>query len=197
MTTDPQHEKMIQHHGPVHSEPHSGAHSGTTFEGTDASVKIVLGSLAIIALTLVITAIITLPIENILKTANPTGNLPSPLSPARVIPQAPVLQVAPWNSFPELRAHEDKVLLSSGTDAQGHTHIPISQAMSSVVTQLKIRPEAPQGVMVPGGQGRDFAGSLKAMPAPYQNAVSEQAPAAMIQGEIRKQGAKQKNAPQQ
>lgn len=201
MKTDPQHERFIQHHGPVESHPHTGAHSDTSFEGSDASVKMVLGSLGIIALTLVITAIITLPIENILKEANPTGNLPSPIAPARVLAPTPRLQVHPWNTFPELRAHEDSVLFSTGTDAGGHTRIPIAQAIDTVASQLKIRPASPEGLTVPGGQGRDFAGSVNRMPASYLTPIPQQP--AMIQGEIRKAGAtprhggQQKNAPQQ
>jgi hypothetical protein len=181
MSHDPKHDKVDKftkaHGHEVHSEPHAG-HGGTTYEGTDASVKVIIGSLAVIALTLVITAVITLPIQNILKQANPPGELPSPLAPDRVIPPLPVLQVHPWETFPDLRAHEDEVLNSSGKDENGHFHIPIDQAVDSVVSQLKIRPSAPQGLTVPGGQGRDFAGSLSAMPPAYQKPT--------IRGEIRK-----------
>ena len=186
---DPAHEKFIQHHGPVHSEPHSGEHADTSYEGTDASVGMVIGSLGVIALTLFITAVITFPIDNLLKKANPTGNLPSPLSPERVIPTTPRIEVHPWDTLPELRKHEQAVLTSSGKDSGGQTHIPIDQAISQVAAQLPIRPNAAQGLMVPGGQGRDFAGSLSGMPAPYQ-AIMRQAEAAKIspaiQGEIRK-----------
>ena len=186
------HDKFIQHHGPVHSEPHGGPHAGTTYEGTDASVKMVLGSLGIIALTLVVTALLTIPIQNILRRANPPGNLPSPLAPARIIPKGPLLQVHPWNELPELRAAEDKQLSSSGADTQGHRHVAVEEAMNTVVSQLKIRPNAGPGLTVPGGQGRDFAGSLQAMPAPYKyqgtaaaGETSSRQPV-VIQGEIRK-----------
>src|SRR5439155_4092149 len=120
------------HDQPVHSEPHAG-HEGTTYEGTDASVGIVVGSLAVIALTLVITAVVTLPIQNILKRANPPGELPSPLAPSRVVPPAPVLEVHPWETFPDLRAHEDEILNSVGKDVAGHTHVPIEGAMDAVI----------------------------------------------------------------
>ncbi len=112
-----------QHHGPVHSEPHAG-HEGTSFEGTDASVTMVVGSLAIIALTLIVTALITFPIQNMLRTANPPGDLPSPISPARVIPNEPRLQVHPWEVFPDLVAAQEAELHSSGKDQGGVTIYP-------------------------------------------------------------------------
>jgi hypothetical protein len=153
----------------------------------------VVGSLAVIALTLVITAIVTFPIDNLLKQANPPGHLPSPLSPERVIPAKPRLEVHPWNSLPELRAHEQEVLNSSGKDAAGHTHISIDQAIDQVALQLPVRANAGPGLTVPGGQGLDFANSLSAMPAPYQAILQQAAqqpaagkPGLTIQGEIRK-----------
>lgn len=189
------HDKYIQHHGPVNSDPHIGPH-GTHFERVDASVKMVLGSLAIIAVTLVVTALLTVPIEDLLKKTIPPSSLPSPLSPARVIPKGPLLQVHPWNELPDLRASEDKMLSTAGADGQGHKHIPIDDAMNAVLPQLKIRPDAAPGLMVPGGQGRDFAGSLEGMPAAYK---SQGIPAAgqstskeptVIRGEIRKNAPK-------
>jgi hypothetical protein len=177
---------------PVHSEPHSGPHADTKFEGRDASVGLVLGSLSAIALTLIVTAVVTFPIQNVLKTINPVGQLPSPLAPDRVVPTVPRLEVHPWNDFPGLRKHEDEVLTSSGTEAGGRTRMPIQQAIDQVASQLPIRPNAGPGLMVPGGQGRDFAGSLSGMPPAYQaiNQRAAQTPAAKtgptIQGEIRK-----------
>ncbi len=189
------HDKYIQHHGPVNSDPQMGDH-GTHFEKVDASVKMVLGSLAIIAFTLVVTALLTVPIENLLKRTVPTSTLPSPLAPARVIPKGPLLQVHPWNELPLMRATEDKMLSKGGTDAQGQKHIPIDNAMAAVIPQLKVRPDASPGLMVPGGQGRDFAGSLAAMPSAYKSqgtveagqTSSKEPP--VIRGEIRKNAPK-------
>jgi hypothetical protein len=181
MSHDPKHPPEV-----VVTDPHAG-HAGTSYEGTDASVKMVLGSLAVIGVILFITALLTFPIQNILKTVNPTGNLPSPLAPARVIPPLPLLEVHPWDDFPKLRAHEDEVLNSGGKDATGHVHIPITQAMDNVVSQLKIRPEAPKGLTVPGGQGWDFASSVNNLPPGYQTPAQQKA---TIQGEIRKNAQK-------
>lgn len=177
MTKDPQHDSMIQTHGRVVSEPHAG-HEGTTYEGVDASVKMVIYSLVIIALILIVSFAVTIPIYRILNDANPTGNLPSPLAPARVIPPAPHLEVHPWDIYPDLLAHQEQVLNSSGRDADGHVHIAIEQAVNAVVPTLNVRPNAPPGLTIPGGQGRDFSGSLASMPPAYQPPT--------IQGEIRK-----------
>lgn len=161
----------------VHSEPHAG-HGGTSFEGGDAKAGVVIWSLSLIALTLVVIFAITIGIQKILEDRNPVGQLPSPLAPARVIPSGPLLQVHPWEELPEVRDDALKLLNSSGRDADGHNHIPIDQAMSAVVGRLNVQPNAPQGITTPGGEGRDFAGSINSMPAPYQRP--------QIQGEIQK-----------
>ncbi|MDQ2774918.1 MAG: hypothetical protein M3Y57_08360 [Acidobacteriota bacterium] len=179
---DSKHETFVQHHGPVHSEPHAG-HHGTNYEGTDASVKIVLGSLIIIAVTLIVSFAITIPIHRMLRDANPPSELPSPLAPARVVPPTPLLQVHPWEEFPDLLAQQEAQLHSYGKDPDGHVHIPISSAVDAVVSKLNIRPNATPGYMVPGGQGRDFAGSLGSMPPAYQ---TPKAQTPTIQGEIHK-----------
>ncbi len=175
-------EKLGDLHKPVHSEPHAG-HGGTTYEGTDASVTVVLGSLIIIAVTLIVSFAITIPIHRMLRKANPPSELPSPLAPARVLPPTPLLQVHPWEEFPDLLAGQEARLHSSGTDPDGHMHVSIDRAMDAVVSKLNIRPDASQGLTVPGGQGRDFAGSLDSMPPAYQT-PKNQPPT--IQGEIHK-----------
>jgi hypothetical protein len=161
----------------VDSDPHAG-HGGTSFEGGDARAGIVIWSLALIGATLVVVFAITIGIQKILEVKNPPGQLPSPLAPARVVPSGPLLQVHPWEELPQVREDAQKLLNSSGRDADGHMHIPIDQAMSMVVGRLNVAQNAPQGITTPGGEGRDFAGSLNAMPAPYQRP--------QIQGEIQK-----------
>ncbi|MBV9155713.1 MAG: hypothetical protein JO097_05605 [Acidobacteriaceae bacterium] len=164
-------------HKPKRSEPHEG-HGGTKYEGIDASAAMVLWSLAIIGVTLVIVFAITIGIQKWLRTETPVGELPSPLAPARVVPPNPQLQVHPWEELPDLRAHENETLSSYGKDPDGHVHVPINQAMDAVVSRLNIGPNASQGITSPGGEGRDFAGSVNAMPPPYRRP--------QIQGEIRK-----------
>ncbi|MDQ2843039.1 MAG: hypothetical protein M3Y72_18775 [Acidobacteriota bacterium] len=169
--------QLVHSETPKHSEPHLG-HEGTNYEGTDANAGIIIGSLSVIGLTLVIVFAFTIGIQRYIQKRNPLGELPSPLAPARVVPPAPQLQVEPWEDLPQMRAHEDQVLNSSGKDAEGHYHIPINDAMNVVVPSLKIEPNAPVGLTTPGGGGRHFAGSLADMPPQYQTPS--------IQGEIHK-----------
>ncbi len=169
--------ELVHFHGPKATEPHSG-HGGTSYEGTDAKAGLVIWSLAIIGGTLIIVFAITIGVQKFLVSSNPPGELPSPLAPSRVLAPAPQLQVHPWEELPDVRAQEDQILNSYGKDPDGRVHIPINRAMDSVVARLKVQPDAPQGITTPGGEGRDFAGSLNAMPAPYQRP--------QIRGEIRK-----------
>lgn len=162
---------------PQASEPHGG-HEGTRFEAVDARPSMVIWSLAIIAGTLVIVFAIVVGIQKYLYDTNPQGNLPSPLAPARVVPPSPQIEVHPWEDLPDLRAHENQILNGSGRDADGRVHIPIDRAMDAVVSRLPIRPDMPEGLTTPGGGGREFAGSVNAMPAPYGRP--------QIKGEIRK-----------
>jgi hypothetical protein len=166
---------------PKHSEPHEG-HAGTKFEGVDAKAGMVIWSLAMIGGTLVIVFALTIGLQKMLEKDNPVGELPSPLAPARVLAPAPQVQVHPWEELPDMRAHEDDVLNSSGKDADGHMHIPIDKAMDAVVSRLPTQPDAPQGITTPGGEGREFSLGLSDMPAPYQ--LPHRAP--QIQGEIHK-----------
>ena len=154
-------------------------HDGTAYEGNDAKAGTVLSSLAVIGGTLVMVFALTIGIQKLLEKANPPGQLPSPIAPARVLPPVPQLQVHPWDELPDLRAHEDQVLSSYGKDANGRVHIPIDQAINATPARLTVVANAPEGIRTPGGEGRNFAGSLKEMPAPYQRPPS-------IQGEIRK-----------
>jgi hypothetical protein len=167
---------MSAHSHEPKSEPHYG-HGGTTYEGLDASVKLVIYSLAIIALTLVVTLAITVPIQKTLHKTTPLGQPPSPLAPARVVPPSPQLQVHPWEELPDLRAHELGIL-NGGKDLEGRDHAPINQALDNIASRLTIAPNAPVGLTTPGGQGRDFAGSVNAMPPQYRQP--------QISGEIRK-----------
>jgi hypothetical protein len=169
--------QLVHSEHPKESAPHVG-HEGTSYEGVDASVRMVVMSLVIIAGILLVTMAITLPMQRFFRANHPLGNPPSPLTPARVVPPKPQIEVHPWEELPDLRAHEDQVLNSTGTDAAGRVHIPINLAMDSVMSKLTIRPDAPQGITVPGGQGRDFSFGLSSMPPQYQTPT--------IQGEIQK-----------
>lgn len=169
--------ELVHFHGPKASHPVQG-HEHTSYEGLDARAGLVIWSLALIGGTLVIVFALTIGIQKLLTTEHPPGPLASPLAPARVLPPAPQLQVHPWEELPEMRAREDKILNSYGKDPDGRLHVPISVAMDALIPRLKIAPDAPQGLTTPGGGGRDFAGSINDMPAPYRRP--------QIQGEIHK-----------
>ncbi len=169
--------ELVHSERPKHTEPVLG-HAGTNYENVDAKAGLVIGSLTVIGLTLVFVFALTIGIQKYIQARNPTGEAPSPLAPARIVPPAPQLQVEPWEDLPQMRAHEDQVLNMSGKDAEGHYHVPINDAMSAVVPQLKIEPNAPLGLTTPGGGGRGFAKSLADMPPQYQQPA--------IQGEIQK-----------
>lgn len=153
-------------------------HGGTAFESVDASVRMVVLSLFIIAAILVVTFAITIPLQRTLKRANPSGGYASALNPGRVIPPEPRLEVHPWDYYPDLLASQEKILHSAGKLPNGAEHIPIEQAIDQISGKLPVRPDSPPGLTIPGGQGRDFAGSLANLPPGYQPPT--------IQGEIRK-----------
>lgn len=173
--------KLVSPHEPKNTVTVEG-HGGTSFEGTDASAGTVIWSLSIIAICLVVVFAISVFFQRIFADKNPPGEPASPLAPARVVPPAPQLQVHPWEELPDLRAHENQVLSSSFTDKDGHRHIPIDSAIPAVVSRLNIKPNAPQGLTTPGGEGLEFSHSLSSMPPAYQGP--------QIQGEIEKHGQK-------
>lgn len=174
--------ELVSPHPAPRSEPVEG-HGGTKFEQIDATPGLIIYSLSIIAGTLVVVFAFTIAIQKYLEQRNPPGELPSPLSPARIVPPAPQLQVHPWEELPDARAHEDAVLNGSAKDENGRLHMPINQAMDAVVSRVAIRPGAPEGITTPGGEGRAFAGSVNSMPAPYQRPPTE---TPQIRGEIHK-----------
>jgi hypothetical protein len=169
---------LVHSERPPSSEPIIG-HDGTSYEGVDASVRMVILSLIIIALILLVSFAVTLPIQKTLRRQNSAGVYPTALPPVRVIPPEPRIEVHPWDYYPELLASQEKQLNSAGKDRNGTYHIPINQAVDMIATKLPVRPNSAPGLTVPGGQGRDFSGSLANMPPAYQ-------PPPTIQGEIRK-----------
>lgn len=169
--------ELVHSERPPNTQPVIG-HAGTSFEHVDASVRMVILSLFIIAGILVMSFAITIPIQRALHRAHPDSGYVSALQPSRVIPPEPRLEVHPWDYYPDLLADQEKILNSAGKLPNGSEHIPIDQAINQISGKLPIRPDAPPGLTVPGGQGRDFAGSLANMPASYQPPT--------IQGEIRK-----------
>jgi hypothetical protein len=177
MSYQPKENELVHSERPPESHPVVG-HGGTAYENVDASVRMVIFSLFIIAAILVVSFAITIPIQRRLNHANPSTGYASALTPGRVIPPEPRLEVHPWDYYPELLASQEKVLNSAGKEPNGRYHVPIEQAINSVAGKLPIEPNAPQGLTIPGGQGRAFASSLADMPPGYEPPT--------IQGEIHK-----------
>jgi hypothetical protein len=155
------------------------------YEATDANPRITVFSMAILMGILLFSLVITVGIQKWLEVATPVGEPASPLAPERVLPPDPKLEVHPWESYPVLRANEDKILNSYGKDAEGHIHIPIQRAMDNVLPTLSIEPNAPVGLTTVPGQGREFSGSVKDFPPGYSQ-PQQQPPGVGLKGEVEK-----------
>jgi hypothetical protein len=158
------------------SEPIIG-HGGTAYEGRDAKAPIIIWSLAIVAGLAVAGFVLMLGVQKYFQDNHPIGASESALAPDRVIPPAPQVQIHPWEDLPEMRETETKGLEESGKDKYGRLHIPITNAMTDVLSRLKIDPNAPKGLTTPGGQGREYSHSLN-------ETQGNERP--VIEGEIRK-----------
>ena len=169
------------HDSVVQSTPIHG-HDGIAYEGNDVKAPIVIWSLIIIAMLGASGFILMLGVQKYLETTHPAGELASPLTPERIIPSAPQVQVHPWEDLPEMRANEIKTLETSGRDQAGRMHVPIEKAMSEIVTRLNVDPNAPKGLTTPGGQGREYSHSLTDIRGNDRPASTRP----MIEGEIRK-----------
>ena len=150
---------MSEEHPVPLSEPIIG-HGGTNYEGRDVKPGIVIWSLIIVASLAVAAFLLMVGVQKYIEANHPAGASISALAPDRVIPPAPQLQVHPWEDFPDMRAAEDKELATTGRDKAGRMHIPIDNAMTEVLSRLKIEPNAPRGLTTPGGQGIEYSHSL-------------------------------------
>lgn len=164
-------------HDPVPlSEPIMG-HGGTAYEGRDVGPGVVIISLIIIAVLVVIGFALMLGFQKFMEHSHPRGELASPLAPDRIVPPAPQVQVHPWEDLPEMRLKEEKELNTTGRDQAGRMHIPIANAMTEVLSRLKVDANAPRGLNTPGGQGLEYSRSVTQIPGGTRP---------QIQGEVRK-----------
>ena len=164
-------------------------HKGNSlgYEATDANPRLTIFSMAILMGTLLFALVVTIGIQKWLEVAIPVGEPASPLAPERVLPPDPKLEAHPWETYPVLRADEDKLLNSYGKDAQGHIHIPIAKAMDDVIPTLTIEANAPVGLTTVPGQGREFSGSVQSFPPGYtQPQQPAPRPGVGIKGEVEK-----------
>jgi hypothetical protein len=107
------------------SEPVMG-HGGTAYEAHDVGPGVVIVSLAIIAALALAGFALMLGFQKYMEHTHPRGELASPLSPDRIVPPAPQLQIHPWEELPEMREKEEIELNTTGRDKAGRMHIPIA-----------------------------------------------------------------------
>ena len=164
--------ELVHSEIPPESHPVVGA-EGTAYEAVDVKAPTVIWALAVVAVLVAAGFILMFGVQKYFEKINPPGDLASPLAPERILPPAPQVQVHPWEDLPELRAHEEEVLKSTGKDKLGNSHVPISAAMDAVLSRLKIEPNAPQGIVGQSGVGREFDRSLSDLPTVYRRQLKE------------------------
>ena len=157
---------------------------GVRFDPKDASASLVIYSLGVIAGGLIVTFIIVIGMYKYFIGATPLGRPASDRTSERVLPPEPKLEVHPWESLPILRQHEDEILNGYGKDAEGHVHIPIDRAMDLVIPQLRIRPNSPPGLTIPGGVGFGTVGSSHDLPPQYRSPAEAGPP--QLKGKVEK-----------
>ncbi len=100
------------------------------YEHREVSIRIIVVSLIILALSVVVSCAFVLVMFRVLHAT--TGNSPrmTNMAARSELPPEPRLQVQGWVQLQNLRRHEDQVLGSYGIDSQTSTiHIPIDRAM--------------------------------------------------------------------
>lgn len=104
--------------------------SSSGYEHREASIKLIVGSLVVLAICVVITCALTVLMFRVLRATTGQASRLSNISHAAEIPPEPRLQVDGWVQLENLRKHENQVLGTYGIDAETSTiHIPIDKAM--------------------------------------------------------------------
>lgn len=100
------------------------------YEHREVSIKVIVGSILILAICVVVTCALMVVMFNVLHAT--TGREPRLSNMARPseIPPEPRVSAYPAVQLENLRRHENQVLGTYGIDAQtGAIHIPIDKAM--------------------------------------------------------------------
>jgi len=122
------------------------------YEHREVSIKVIVGSLVILALCVAVSCILMVVMFRVLHAT--TGRQPALTNLTRpgMVPPEPRLQVQPALQLENLRRHENEVLGTYGMDAQtGAVHIPIDKAMDLLLQRGlqnaggKLPPPPPQG----------------------------------------------------
>lgn len=130
------------------------------YENRDISFNTVAWSVVFLFGFAFVISLITLGIYNFFVPTKVEQERVSPLMSVRRVPPYPQLQAAPKRDMIEFRQAEDAVLTGANKGADGHTSIPIDQAMNAIsargisgVSGTKTRPES---ISYPGSG--DFSG---------------------------------------
>ena len=108
----------------------------TGYEHREASIKLIVGSLVVLAICVVITCALTVLMFRVLRATTGQARSLSNITHAAEIPPEPRLQVKGWVQLEKLRQHENQVLGTYGIDAPTSTiHIPIDKAMDLLLQQ--------------------------------------------------------------
>ncbi len=144
------------------------------YEQRDAKPSFIIISLAIIIGGTLLVGVFSAITQAFFHKTTDLGETTSTLSPSRVIPPTPRIEVHPGETLPEMRTRIERKLSSYGSDGQGHIHIPVSRAIDLTLGRLPVRPGSPPGATEPEGGGRQFAGSLSSIPGGHDRLQNPQ-----------------------
>ncbi|HZU29201.1 MAG TPA: hypothetical protein VFA04_27010 [Bryobacteraceae bacterium] len=135
-------------------------HPSAGYEHSEASIRMIIGSIVVLALCVVVTCALMVAMFRILHATTGRGPRLSNMANPSTLPPEPRLQEQPWVQLENLRRHENQVLGSYGLDAQtGTIHIPIDRAMDLLLQRGlqnaggTLPPAAPQGKGSPKNSG--------------------------------------------
>ncbi len=124
------------------------------YENRDISFNTVAWSVVFLFAFAFVISVITLLIYNFFVPAKAKLEIVSPLASVRQVPPYPQLQVAPKRDMVEFRQAEDAVLTGVTKGSDGHTSIPIDQAMNAIsergISGVKGTQGRPQSIGYPG-----------------------------------------------
>src|SRR5690348_12384005 len=100
------------------------------YEHREASIRMIVGSIIILAVCVVVTCALMLAMFKVLHATTGRGERLSDLASPSMLAPEPRGGDKPWVQRQRLRNHETQVLSGYGVDPQGGTiHIPIDRAM--------------------------------------------------------------------
>ncbi len=115
----------------------------------EASVRLILGTIVVLVISVVIVCLIVWGVFNWLKFSYEAAGrqIESPMTGPPHLPPEPRVEVHPFEELQGMRAREDEVLSHYVwvDPKSGVIHIPIEKAMDEVVATLPMRPRGAAG----------------------------------------------------